>query len=268
MSTLSTFPNKFRSDGSTTKSNLTYSFAASVDLSQNTTRPPKLEGSKYLSVLVPNQIANVLFDITEYSFQGLYITKQKDIVDDINTSSHSLLIECKNYVLDNYLYISIPLLDHNEDTEINTLFSREGVVTLHDLNHYISLDDTYYSYKTTGVNNKMATFIFYTNAVLKIKPMTLSASDTPTTQDLPLSLSESPALKVSTLTTPYANNEIYINCEPVDETNSDKSVIVIKPTEQMNRFIQTGGSYFILFFLMFLIYKIIQKMRSNTSVSH
>jgi len=77
MSTLSTFPNKFRSDGSTRKSNLTYSFAASVDLSQNSTRPPKLEGSKYLSVLVPNQIANVLFDITEYSFQGLYITKQK-----------------------------------------------------------------------------------------------------------------------------------------------------------------------------------------------
>jgi len=95
--------------------------------------------------------------------------------------------------------------------------------------------------------------------------MTLSASDTPTTQDLPLTISESPALKVSTLTTPYANNEIYINCEPVDETNSDKSVFIIKPTEQMNRFIQTSGSYFILFFLMFLIYKIIQKMRSNTN---
>ena len=77
MSTLSTFPNKFRSDGSTRKSNLTYSFAASVDLSQNSTRPPKLEGSKYLSVLVPNQIANVFLILRNIPFREFILQNKK-----------------------------------------------------------------------------------------------------------------------------------------------------------------------------------------------
>jgi len=95
MSSLSTFPNKFQSDDSTKDSVLKYNFSASVDMKpiQNDDITENLQGSKYLQVSVPNETSNVLFDTIEYSFQGLYITKQKDLIDDELTTQTHIFID-------------------------------------------------------------------------------------------------------------------------------------------------------------------------------
>ncbi|ADX05822.1 hypothetical protein 162322296 [Organic Lake phycodnavirus 1] len=268
MSSLSTFPNKFQSDDSTKDSVLKYNFSASVDMKpiQNDDITENLQGSKYLQVSVPNETSNVLFDTIEYSFQGLYITKQKDLIDDeLTTQTHILLIECYNKNFNKYIFISIPLNESKEDTNINELFDKgDEMVSLNDLNHFISLEDSYYSYPTIGINDKDAVVILYTSSILKVKPMDdLTDTRSQEAQTLPLSISEEPALKVSKITPDYIDDKVFIDCQPVDETNQAMNVNIIKPTEIMNEYMKMVGTYLILFLIMLSIFLLIRKFKNS-----
>jgi len=82
-------------------------------------------------------------------------------------------------------------------------------------------------------------------------------------QTLPLSISEEPALKVSKITPDYIDDKVFIDCQPVDETNQAMNVNIIKPTEIMNEYMKMVGTYLILFLIMLSIFLLIRKFKNS-----
>lgn len=236
MSSLITFPNSFKSDDSTVDSNFLYSFNASVDISSVdlSSADMVLSHSLYKQIQVPNEISNVKFNFSEYSFYGIYLTNQKDDIDHKVSGSHVLLIECKNHKLDKYLFISIPLTDSDTETNINTLFHAD-TRTLEDINYFIPSEEGFYSYVTTGIQTKESTVILYTKSNLRVKKIgTLPPLKEQKIQPTPLTLSAVPGTQVSMITASANLNDIYIDCQPVEETNSEKKVITMNHMDNIN----------------------------------
>lgn len=255
MSSLIAFPNRFQTDDSTQSSKFLYSFSASVDVSDVSFSETVLTGSLYKQIQVPTEISNVKFNFSEYSFNGIYLTNQKDEIDTMMAGTHMLMIECKNHKLDKFLFIAIPIADSNNDTNLNTLFNVETKV-ITDLNYFIPAEEKFYSYVTTGINTKESTVILYTKSNLSVKKIdNLLALVTPAVQSIPLTLSADPGLQVSMITATYNESDIYIDCQPVEETNADKSIFTIKDIKDL-KIVSTNAKYYKFvktYFTLFLI---------------
>lgn len=265
MSSLIAFPNLFQTDDSTQPSKLLYSFSASVDVASHdiSSTDTVLSGSLYKQIQVPTEISNVKFNFSEYSFNGIYLTNQKDEIDHMMAGTHMLLIECKNHKLDKYLFIAIPLTDSDAETNLNTLFEDETKVII-DLNYFIPAEERFYSYVTTGINTKESTVILYIKSNLSVKKIdNLPQLATRTVQPVPLTLSADPGLQVSMITASYNESDIYIDCQPVEETNTDKSIFTIKDINDLKmvsvnaKYFKSVETYFILFLIGLSIFALI-----------
>ena len=162
------------------------------------------------------------------------------------------LIECVNYNLDKYLYISLPVYSSNTDTELNTLFTSSTYI-LKDLNLFIPIDTNFYSYKTTGINDKVTDVILFKTSNLKIKDMALTDSPTPSVISVPLTISKHPPSKVSMISNTYGENDIYIDCQPVDESQQDTVIKMITSYEQIYNFVETIIPFLVIFGLLYII---------------
>jgi hypothetical protein len=250
MSFITTYPNDFKTDSIHIDSVLLYNFNISMDTTIS--GEGIIPGSKYSMVSVYNPSSNVKFNNIIYSFKGVYITKKKDIIDEDSTYNHVFLIECVNYNLDKYLYISLPVYSSNTDTELNTLFTSTTYI-LNDLNLFIPIDTKFYSYKTTGINDKVTDVILFKTSNLKIKDMALTDSPTPSVISVPLTISKDPPSKVSMISNTYGENDIYIDCQPVDESQQDTVIKMITSYEQIYNFVETIIPFLVIFGLLYII---------------
>ena len=250
MSFITTYPNDFKTDSINIDSVLLYNFNISMDTTIS--GEGIIPGSKYSMVSVYNPSSNVKFNNIIYSFKGVYITKKKDIIDEDSTYNHVFLIECVNYNLDKYLYISLPVYSSNTDTELNTLFTSSTYI-LKDLNLFIPIDTNFYSYKTTGINDKVTDVILFKTSNLKIKDMALTDSPTPSVISVPLTISKDPPSKVSMISNTYGENDIYIDCQPVDESQQDTVIKMITSYEQIYNFVETIIPFLVIFGLLYII---------------
>ena len=230
MSIITSYPNKFNSDSITVDSDLLYNFNTSYDISVS--EEGLIKDSKYYKTNMYNNYQNVKFDNMIYTFKGIYLTQQKDIVDENNVDNNNydyvLLIECINYNVDKSLYISLPVYKSEDDTILNKIFTATDTYTIENLNLFIPIDQGFYSYVTSGINNKKTNVILYNKSNLSIKyNIKLNKLGTITEIRIPLSISKKPALKVNYISNNTYDNDIYIDCQPVDEPHQDTIVKII-----------------------------------------
>lgn len=252
MSFITTYPNDFKTDSINIDLTLLYNFNNSIDISIS--GEGIISGSKYSMINVYNPSSNVKFNNVIYSFKGIYITKNRDLIDEDNSYKHICMIECVNYNLDKYLYISLPVYESTVDTELNNIFSSDTYI-LKDLNLFIPIDSGFYSYKTSGlVEDKVTDVILFKTSTLKIKDLALIEPPTPSVVSIPLTISKHPATKVSIISNTYAENDIYIDCQPVDETIKGDSVIeMITSYKQLYNFVETMVPFLIIFGLLYMV---------------
>ena len=250
MSFITTYPNDFKTDTIDIDTTLLYNFSNSIDVSIS--GEGLISGSKYSMTNVYNPSSNVKFNNVIYSFKGIYITKNKDLIDEDTSYKHVLLIECVNYNLDKYVYISLPVYESTEDTELNKIFSAENY-TVKDLNLFIPMDSGFYSYKTTGINDKVTDVILFKVSTLKVKDLELAESPTPSVVTVPLTISKNPATKVSIISNTYAENDIYIECQPVEETQQDSVITMITSYKELYSFVDTIIPFMVIFGLLYSI---------------
>lgn len=239
MSNITTYPNKFNSDSITVDSELLYNFNSLYDIGYSEENETKfIQESKYYTTNIPNDYKNLKFNNIIYTFKGVYLTKYKDILDENNIDNKNnnynyvLLIECVNYNLDKYLFISLPVYDSENDTTLNEIFkiTTDNKNTINNLNNFIPIQEGFYNYKTSGITGKLADVILYTKSNLSIKyndNVKLNEPTTITNISIPLSISEKPASKVNYITNNSYDNDIYIDCQPVDEPHQDTIVKII-----------------------------------------
>lgn len=250
MSIITTYPNNFKTDSIVVDKDLLYNFNSSIDLSMN--EDGVISNSKYSTIDVPNPANNVKFDNVIYSFSGVYITKDRDIIDDNTSYSHAFIIETTNYNLDKRLYISLPVSSVDVSSEINTMLTEN---TLKDLNLYIPIDRGFYSYKTT-INDKISEFIIYKDSTLTIyDDVGISEGSSPNQINVPLTISKNPAMKVSMISNTFSDNDIYIDCQPVDETQQENSIQVISKMEPFVLLVKDLLPYILIFLTFWLLYK-------------
>jgi len=235
MASITTYPNKFNTDSITIDSDLLYNFNISYDVTIS--GEGNIPGSKYCSTSVYNEYQNVKFNNIIYTFKGLYLTKNKDIVDennmDNNNYSYILLIECINYNLDKRLYISLPLYESTNETTINNIFKATDSYTIEDINTFIPIEQGFYNYKTSGIIDKFSEIILYTKSNLSMKyDITINDSPQVTEVLVPLSISKNPASKVNYISNNTYDNDIYIDCQPVDENQQENNVQIYSSLEK------------------------------------
>ena len=124
---------------------------------------------------------------------------------------------------------------------------------LKDLNLFIPIDTNFYSYKTTGINDKVTDVILFKTSNLKIKDMALTDSHTPSVISVPLTISKEPPTKVSMISNTYGENDIYIDCQPVDESQQDTVIKMITSYEQIYNFVETIIPFLVIFGLLYII---------------
>ena len=267
MSIITTYPNKFNTDSITINSELFYNFNISYDI--NNLGEGNIPYSKYFSTSVYNEYQNVKFNNIIYTFKGVYLTKNKDIIDenniDNNNYSYVLLIECINYNLDKSLYISLPLYESINDTIINEIFKSTNMYSIQNVNTFIPIEQGFYNYKTSGIIDKFSEIILYTKSNLSMKyDITINDSPQVTEVLVPLSISKNPASKVNYISNNTYDNDIYIDCQPVDETQQDSNVKIYSSEniygitfENIYNFLKyiipLGIPYIFIFGLLYLI---------------
>lgn len=259
MSIISSYPNEFKTDSIVVDKDLLYNFNSSIDLSMSDTGD--ISNSRYSTISVPNPANNVKFENVIYSFSGAYITKDRDIIDDNTSYSYAFIIETTNYNLDKRLYISLPVSSVDVSSTLNTMLEES---TLKDLNLYIPIDRGFYSYKTT-INDKISEFIIYKDSTLTIKDIGISETSTPTTINVPLTISKNPAMKVSMISNTFSENDIYIDCQPVDETQQENSIQVVSKMEPFIMLAQNILPYIVIFLILFVIYKFHNYLHEKTN---
>ena len=252
MATITTYPNKFNTDSITIDSDLLYNFNISYDVTIS--GEGNIPGSKYFSTSVLNEYQNVKFNNIIYTFKGLYLTKNKDIVDennlDNNNYSYVLIIECINYNLDKRLYISLPLYESSNDTTINNIFKASNNYTIENINTFIPIDQGFYNYKTSGIIDKFSEMILYTKSNLSMKyDITINDSPQVTEVLVPLSISKNPASKVNYISNNTYDNDIYIDCQPVDEKEQETNVKIYSSLEKTYKLTFETIYYYFIYFL-------------------
>ena len=212
-----------------------YNFNSSYDVTIS--GEGHIPNSIYYCTSIYNEYQNVKFNNIIYTFKGLYLTKNKDIIDennlDNNNYAYILLIECINYNLDKRLYISLPLYESTNDTFINEIFKATNIYTLQNINTFIPIEQGFYNYKTSGINDKLSDIILYTKSDLSMKyDITMNDSAQVTEILVPLSISKNPASKVNYISNNSYDNDIYIDCQPVDENQQDTNVKIYSSLEK------------------------------------
>jgi len=252
MSYITTYPNSFNTDSNKIDSELLYNFNISMSLTVST--DDVLPGSFHAGLSVPNPASNLKFNNIIYAFEGLYITLNKDVIDKNTTDKYTLLIKCVSYTLDKYLYISLPIASSNDSTELNTMVGSTTYV-MPDLNQLIPINEQFYSYKTTGLQtDTVAEVILYNRSDLKMKDIGLSETvNTRTDSIIPLTESVNPAIKVSHISENTSGNDIYIDCQPVDETQTKSVVTIVSSTAKIYNFVETLLPFIIIFGLLYMV---------------
>ena len=262
MSVINTYPNSFKTDSIYVDSELLYNFNNSIDIQLK--QSSDISNSIYSEISVDNPANNVKFNNIIYSFKGIYITTNKDLIDENTNYTYALIIKCVNYNLDKYLYIVLPVSKVNTDTELNDVFKND---VLKDLNMYIPIYKGFYSYKTTGINKKISDIILFKDSTLTINDVKID--DFPvnkrTSVNVPLTISKKPAMKVSHISNSYSENDIYIDCQPVDETQQENVIEIIsnyKSIYSLYYFFEIIFPYIFVFCILYMIlkYKSIKKI--------
>jgi len=253
---LSSYPNSFKTDTINIDDTLTYNFNVLYNLSPITTTNI-IPNSKYAKITVPTQANNIKFKNFIYSFNGLFITTTKDVLDMDTTHSHCVLIECVNNILNKTLYISLPVMnDASTDNALDKIFD-SSVKVLEDLNEFIPLVDKFYSYTTSGIQEfKRFDVIVYKNSSLKINYAKLGLPDDiiPTTSIIiPLTISKNNAYKVPSISATYSESDIYIDCQPADDTNQDSVVTVFTTNHKIYNLVKYILPFLVIFGLFYII---------------
>jgi hypothetical protein len=259
MSVINTYPNSFKTDSIYVDSELLYNFNNSIDIQLKD--PSDISNSIYSEISVDNPANNVKFNNVIYSFKGIYITTNKDLIDENTNYTYAFIIKCVNYNLDKYLYIVLPVSKVNKNTELNDVFIND---VLKDLNMYIPIDKGFYSYKTIGINEKISDIILFKDSTLTIKKVNINdfPDDQRTSVNVPLTISKKPAMKVSRISNSYSENDIYIDCQPVDETQQENVIEIITNYQSIYPFFEKIFPYIFVFCILYMIlkYKSIKKM--------
>jgi len=268
---ISTYPNKFTSDGTYSDTKFVFNF-----IPQNTntyevtkTNSTDISNSIYLSVSTPDDKINVkLGDNVDnfYTFSGIYITSDRDIMDN-NDYKYAFIIECTNLKLNgddtpmyNKLYISIPAASNAEDTSMNTLFdietSIDGTIKTKEpinLNQYIPIENQFYTYVTTGIgSNIKSQVILYKESSLSMKPILLGESSTTNPITTPLTVSSNKAVQLNYISN-SSISDIYISCQPIYDENEKTTLSQTSYTDKVSPFIIPIITFIMIFGILYII---------------
>jgi len=91
MSVINTYPNSFKTDSIYVDSELLYNFNSSIDIQLKD--PSDISNSIYSEISVNNPTNNVKFNNVIYSFKGIYITTNKDLIDENTNYTYALIVK-------------------------------------------------------------------------------------------------------------------------------------------------------------------------------
>lgn len=272
---LNTYPNNFKTDAIYEDKPLLYNFDSTYDLTPTTTKT--ILNADYLYKTGGNQkMNNIKFNDKTYYFNGLILTKNKDLIDDVVDYQYILYIEGIDTL--NYIYIGIPVKletetsnNTNEIDAIQLLFEEDETDTVNissDLiNELMPINEYYYDYKTDKIfnTNKFTPVILFKNSTLKTKYNNTSLKINKTTNvNIPLVRSKDYCYQSSYISPNIGSNKIYIDCQPVELLGEENEIQVsgINSYDKVYQFMELG----IGFILIFIILKIIlnfQKSNKN-----
>ena len=256
---LNTYPNSFKTDTIYEDIPLLYSFESTYDLSVKTLV------DKSLYIKGGNQkLENIKFNNKTYYFNGIRLTKNKDIIDENNDYEYTLFIEGSNTM--NYIYIGIPVkyvdisleTDHiasifNEESEFNSSIISDDLI-----NELMPIEEYYYHYKTDKMfdQDKYSNIILFSNSTLKTNYTNTSLEkDDTTLASIPLVRSKDYPYYSSYISSNMASDKIYIDCQPVELLGQENDIQVSgeNNSEKIYNFIEIGLGFILMFILLKLI---------------
>lgn len=250
---------------------LQYNFKSNYDFE----KPAILENVSlhtdyYRRIIINRDDKNITYKSEVYAFNGFYISKYSDIIttfnDENNEDNYYLIIETRNIAtLKNrsYLYLYIPIKNNPDDTSdfgdfINGFGEKnEHIVYSYNFNDLIPDGKFVYYTKKNNINGNERTIdniIFNTsNLTADLNNLTIN-SHIPTENIInnPLLLNDGPPIQIEYITG-QIDNDIYIDCSPVDDINPEEEYIIPKKnnTVTMKYFF---GVIFVILFVAILSY--------------
>lgn len=262
MNLYKTYPNNFRTDTIYIDNPLSYSFNET-----NIFKIPLMSDDKYTitnNILKQDGI-QVKYNNLFYNVNSISLSTKRDIIDNNIEYKFILYINCKSSY--SFLSIGIPvkLVDKLDKMDIiNNLFTQktENEDNTDLLNDLIPLNKYYYSYYTLDQN-----YIIYKDSDLvttynnlkdyfkgKYNDKTLI-----TKQNIPLTISKDYAKHLTIITTNVSDNDIYIDCSPVQEKGSNMDIAIFTTKEKTFRnvfyFFEILVSFIVIFLLFYYITK-------------
>lgn len=287
------FPNIFFSDINTNNSELTFCYDDDNEMIKGDSLNVTINTNTFYQTKIKSDNKHVKYNNKTYTFNGFYISKQTDVVDNILSYKYFIIIENCIYGTNEYLYISIPIIDNKSgSTKFDNVLSNleEGYsynILGSDLNfNDIIPQDNFYSYIGRNINNTdnkiNVTYILFRSSQLfanynKLKYVKNNKKQNISNKkdykligetyykkiSIPLSLSENKPTKVVSISD-YVKDEIYIMCSEVqDEKFVPKKMFFYKNVSGMNfmseNMIEIILYIFVISIILFGLYNIVSK---------
>jgi len=261
MNLYKSYPNNFRTDDIYIDNPITYSFNEN-----NIFKVPVISDDKYTitnNILKQDGIQlkynNLFFNVNSIS-----LSTKRDIIDNNIEYKFIVYINCKSSY--SFLSIGIPvkLVDKLDKMDIiDNLFTQttENEDNSDLLNNLIPLNKYYYSYYTLEQN-----YIIYKDSDLETTYNILEDyfkgnynKSLITQQNIPLTISKDYAKYLTIITTTVGDNDIYIDCSPVEEKDADMDISIFTTKEKTFRnvfyFFEVLVSFIVIFLLFYYITK-------------
>tara|TARA_B110000858_G_scaffold174913_1_gene207889 strand:- start:257 stop:1084 length:828 start_codon:yes stop_codon:yes gene_type:complete len=241
---------------------LQYNFKNNYDFEKPTILENlSLNTDYYRRVVINRDDKNITYKNEVYTFNGFYISKYSDIITDFNSEDNNnyyLIIETRNIATLNnrsYLYLYIPIENKTEDKSdfgyfINGFANKsEHIVHSYNFNDLIPAGNfVYYTKDNIIINSNKRSIdniIFRSSNLTADLNKLIINSKVPTKNKInnPLLLNNGPAVQTEYITG-QIDNDIYIDCSPVEEVNPEEEYII--PTNKKTTINMKYSAYFIV----------------------
>lgn len=267
------FPNNWSIDSLIDKNELIFTFNTYNEF-ENTDAPENMEikTNFYKRLTVSREDRNIKFKEQVYTLNGFYLTSYSDNINGYEKSKYYFILETKNnssLVERAYMYLSIPIIETDEETEINKMLNDmvKNTSSIHrvdfDFNELIPNEKFFHYNARNKIFNveRNVDWILFPKGKLSAKTAMSYFTSLPTPPKSnkyisgldPLSISSKIPRKVDYIQGNIKDDGIYIDCSPVDDINdNDNQTISFYDFNKKGNNLNLNNEY-IKYFIIFII---------------
>ena len=264
------FPNKWTVDDVVDNNEMIFTFNAYNEF-EDTDGPENMdiETNFYKRLTISREDKNIKYKDQVYTLNGFYLTTYSDYINGYKNSNYYLILETKNNsnLGDRaYLYLSIPIIETEEETPFNKVLNdmKNNTSSIHrvdfDFNELIP-NEKFFHYnaknKIFNVNRKVDWILFPKGKITaKTTDIFTSLTSRPSNDKYitgldPLSISGKIPRKVDYIQGNIKDDGIYIDCTPVDDINNKNETLFFS---NLNNDGESGiNNEYVKYFIIFII---------------